>query len=122
MVNIPKNDYKPDQTLRNDMVQDLCNAFLAGKLWYTHLNDVYCHCRLYKRQTSVGVYYMFKVENEDGVKFSEREMHAAFKALRNAGYHMFKCGYYLSEKHYMCSKKDYMVDGTEVEDFEERWT
>lgn len=44
-------------------------------------------------------------------------MKAAFKALRNAGYHMFRIYEYGSWKGYICDKKPFYDGGTEVTTF-----
>lgn len=44
-------------------------------------------------------------------------MKAAFKALRNAGYHMFLIYEYGLWKGYICDKKPFIQDGEEVTTF-----
>lgn len=125
VVNIPKNKYKPDYTLRDEIVQDICDAFLSGAVWHTHVDNYKCECKIFKYKTVAGkTRYEFRTEDKEGTLFTEVEMRAAFKALLKAGYHMFSGGYYVEYFHYVCSEKDYMVDNNYkyVEDFTERWT
>lgn len=57
------------------------------------------------------------LDSNVNIRFNGAEMKAAFKALRNAGYHMFRIYKYSSWKGYICDKKPFIQDGEEVTTF-----
>lgn len=113
IVNIPKNDYVQPTEVRQEVVQRICEAFLQGCLYHPSSDGMYR--KAYTRVYSGRQYVTFS--NKDGIRFNGAEMKAAFKALINAGYHMFCYYEYGTWKGYKCSKKPFIERGTEVFDF-----
>ena len=58
-------------------------------------------------------FFCIKVEDENDAA----QMKAAFEALQNAGYYMFRVYEYGSWLGYKCSKKPFMNDGERVTEF-----
>lgn len=121
-INIPKNDYVQPTKVRQEVVQLICEAFLTQKAFSTFYPY---HDGLGRRATtgvcvnSNGKGYGFRDEpfgsDERFVEFNGAEMKAAFKALRDAGYHMFKRLHYGSWLGYEVRKRPFDYDGgTEV--------
>lgn len=94
-INIPKNDYVQPTEVREEIVQAICEAFLAqcarsifhpfSQGWYRRASK---YILKHKR-----TFYGFNDEPFDGeecITFNGAEMKAAFKALQNAGYYMFR--------------------------------
>ena len=119
-INIPKNDYVQPTEVRQEVVQAICKTFLE-----THCNSIF-----HPFYDGPGRYPTLKVDtkhprggfvktsdSENGVRFYGVEMKAAFKALREAGYHIFRIYEYRSWMGYECSKKPFMQNGTEVTEF-----
>ena len=122
-INIPKNDYIQPTAVRQEIVQAICKTFLE-----THCNSIFhpfsesCYRRATLRVDTVhprGGFYDsdFAKRVGSGVRFNGAEMKAAFNALRDAGYHMFKIYEYGSWMGYECSKKPFLKNGTEVTEF-----
>lgn len=117
-INIPKNDYVQPTEVRQEIVQAICITFLE-----THVNSIFHP--FYDGPGRYPTLYVdtknkrggFNKNKEDGVRVNGAEMKAAFKALREAGYHIFKIYEYRSWMGYECSKKPFMQDGTEVTEF-----
>ena len=95
MICIPKNDYVPDTSIRENVVQDICNAFLQFNAWSTFYPY---NTSAYRRRTNGLVYhkngqvYGFHhsaFTGETIVKFSSAELNMAIKCLVKAGWHMF---------------------------------
>lgn len=123
-INIPKNDYVQPTEVRPHVVQAICEAFLAQKAFSTfHPHSEGC----YRQATLFVCLYNGKGssfhhepwhKDEQSYKFNGAEMRAAFKALRDAGYHIFKRLHYGSWLGYEVRKRPYDYDGgTEVYDF-----
>lgn len=126
-VNIPKNDYVQPTEVRQEVVQGICEAFLGDCAWsmfHPFTNGRYA----FKKPTLnilkhkgekafYGFYYKKPFADDEMVTFNGAEMKVAFRALRDAGYHIFwTCGYE-DWMGYKCSKKPFMEKGTEVFDF-----
>lgn len=124
-LNIPQNDYVQPTEVRQEVVQAICDAFLE-----THC-DTILHPGSDGRYREPTVYVMPKTarsragfnnarwaSDHDGyIRFSGAEVKAAFSALRNAGYHMFRMYEYRTWMGYKCSKRPYMEGGSEVTEF-----
>ena len=113
-VNIPQNDYVQPKEVRESVVQDICDAFLQNCIYHPFNDGMYRHSD--HRVNRGRVYVTFHSDNE-GTRFNGAEMKAAFRALRDAGYHMFRVYIYGSWMGYKCSKKPYMENGNEVFEF-----
>ena len=119
---IPENDYKPDETCREEIVQAICDIFLTcaggcGYSWYPESYHRIVQPELGFRDDGSG----------EGTRFTEAEMNAAWKALRGAGYHFFENRGFSTHtgkpwKYYTCLKRDYYKNCTEIGFFTERWT
>ena len=130
-INIPKNTYEVPTEVRPEIVQQICESFLCGNCDSTyHPFSESC----YRRAT-----HYVDVRNGKGhgfispadyqgtrecVRFHGCEMSAAVKALRAAGYHIFRLYYYGSWMGYRLSTKPFYMDGsqrgvevTEINDF-----
>ena len=114
-INIPENTFSHPEP-REDVVQHICNALLAGARFETSRID--CCVRKFVRVDAerefdlhFGLQDKVFVENHEDekfVQFHESEMNAAFDALVKAGYHIF---YAVTNSHgsisYVCRKEDY---------------
>ena len=129
-VNIPQNDYVQPKEVRQEVVQHICEAFLSKCIWnvFHPKKDPtalrYRNATLYVRVSKrSGKAYGFSdseaFPNDVNIRFNGEEMRAAFKALRSAGYHMFRLYERGSWLTYICSKKPYVNDATEVTTFKE---
>lgn len=124
-VNIPKNDYVQPTEVRQEVVQYICDAFLSTCVWrifHPERQSAYRGKTLYvmvsKRSGKAYGFGDHKASNSDvNIRFNGEEMKAAFKALRNAGYHMFLIYEYGLWKGYICDKKPFIQDGEEVTTF-----
>lgn len=123
-INIPKNDYVQPTEVRENVVQAICDAFLAQCVWSTfHPFSQGCYRRAdkyvlrYKRDSRFYGFVNSPFEGEDGITFNGAEMKAAFKALQEAGYYMFRIYEYGSWMGYKCSKKPFMEKGERVTEF-----
>jgi len=124
-INIPKNDYVQPKQVREDVVQAICDAFLES-----HCNSIFhpygdgrgrskthfVHPRTANKYASFKGYDW--AESHDGyIKLNGEEMKAAFKALQEAGYYMFRIYEYGSWMGYECSKKPLIEKGERVTEF-----
>lgn len=124
-INIPQNNYVQPKQVREDVVQAICDAFLE-----THCDSIFhphgggrcrhkthfVHPRTANQRASFSNYDW--VESHDGyIKFNGEEMKAAFKALQEAGYYMFRIYEYGSWLGYECSKKPFLENGERVTEF-----
>ena len=122
-INIPANDYVQPKEVRENVVQGICEAFLRDCAWSTF----HPFTEGYKAATNKIIkhryektFYGFHDEpftDEEVVRFNGEEMKAAFRVLRNAGYHLFRVYEFGTWMGYRCSKKPFMVKGTEVTEF-----
>lgn len=119
MITIPKNDYKPSDEIREEVVQDICNSFLNGTI-YAIFHPY--NTSAYRRRTN-GLLYKNGVlhgfsdrplgDNDKLVKFTSKELNAAIKCLVKAGWHIF----YSDDKGWpwiKCSKYPYMDGAREI--------
>lgn len=121
-VDIPKNDYVQPTEVRQEVVQYICEAFLSTCVWrifHPESQNAYRGRTLYvmvsKRSKEAHGFGGCKASDHDeNIRFNGCEMKAAFKALREAGYHMFRIYEYGSWKGYICDKKPFIQDGEEV--------
>lgn len=124
-INIPQNDYVLSKQVRENVVQAICDAFLE-----THCNSIFhpygsgCYRRKThfvhpKTKNSCASFQNYDwAESHDGyIKFNGEEMKAAFKALQEAGYYMFRIYEYGSWMGYECSKNTFMENGERVTEF-----
>ena len=129
-INIPKNDYKAPTEVREEVVQAICNAFIAGREYEPNRScyeDRYIFPDLngFGHTENESSPYMGKdgklyERKFKGIKFNGAEMKAAFKELINAGYHMMVCRYprrNYTQLTYACSKKPHKHGYEEVTDF-----
>ena len=94
MVQIEKNDYVHPTEVREEIVQGICDAFLAGTA-FSIMNPR--TVSLYRRRTLLiirhkgGKYYGFSdiPLDDECERFNGAEMKEAFRVLREAGYHIF---------------------------------
>lgn len=124
-VDIPKNDYVQPTEVRQEVVQYICEAFLSTSVWrifHPESQNAYRGRTLYvtvsKRSRKANGFGRGEAfDHEDNIRFNGCEMKAAFKALREAGYHMFRVYEYRSWIGYICDKKPFIQDGEEVTTF-----
>ena len=124
MIQIERNDYVQPTEVREEIVQGICEAFLAGNAWSVF------HPRttsLYRRRTflilkhkGADKYYGFHYEpfgsDDELERFNGAEMKEAFKVLQEAGYYIFWIG---SIQGYRVSKKPVNEDGIRVTEFKD---
>lgn len=131
-VDIPLNDWKEDTQVREDVVQGICNAFLAGAVWHPCRGGGYRDANNelamdaclsdWRNCNSFRSSYWHKHKNEyKFCKFTRNEMREAWLALRRAGYRMIRILECEEWPGYVCGKSDYFEFGTVVESFGERW-
>ena len=124
-INIPKNDYVQPKEVREEVVQAICTTFLE-----THVDSVFhpfsggayrCNTIYVATKHPRGGFNDLswaKDHKEDGyIRFNGEEMKAAFKALQNAGYYMYRIYKYGTWMGYKCSKKPFMENGERVTEF-----
>lgn len=96
---------------------------LASGAYFTQKDKARTGAKLYTlefinkmvRPTGFGDHEAF--DSDVNIRFNGEEMKAAFKALCNAGYHMFLIYEYGLWKDYICDKKPFIQDGEEVTTF-----
>lgn len=126
-VDIPKNDYVQPTEVRPEVVQYICEAFLSTCVWrifHPERQNAYRGRTLYvmvskRSKKAYGFGGCKASDHDDNIRFNGEEMKAAFKALREAGYHMFRIYEYGSWKGYICDKKPFNQDGEEVTTFDD---
>lgn len=129
-VNIPKNDYVQPTEVRQEVVQAICEAFLKRTasciLHPTTEGNRGARVRtLYvMRQNGKGIGFAsgpdsYWIENygREYIRMNGVEVKIAFKALRDAGYHIFRIYRYGTWIGYVCDKKPYRENGSEVYEF-----
>ena len=123
-INIPKNDYVQPTEVREDVVQGICESFLHGcscSVFHPFSDGCYRRASKYiVRQKGNKHFHGFldkPYEWEEGVVFNGEEMKAAFNALQEAGYYMFRIYEYRSWMGYKCGKKPFMENGEIVTEF-----
>ena len=114
-ISIPKNDYVQPTTVRPNVVEMICKAFIDGQIYHPHSQG---RCRQSTNYVFNG-YYGPRFGNSDSgkniIRFNGEEMKAAFNALHKAGYYMWRVYEYSLDPWmgYRCTKKPYCEDGTE---------
>lgn len=123
-INIPKNNYVQPTEVRQEVVQGICEAFLANNAWSTYHPFHNGRCRnahhYIIRHKGYQSYYGFRdrlFDSDEGTRFNGEEMKAAFKALIDAGYHMFKYYEFGEWMGYVCSRKPFFQGGERVTQF-----
>lgn len=124
-INIPENDYRQPTEVREEVVQAICEAFLArtaGSVFHPYTQNCYRRASLMVVAHADGTWYGFHDKpftNEKGILVHGCEMKAAFVALIKAGYHIFKhdngCGWLTYEVY----RKPYLNGYREVTEFTE---
>ena len=125
MINIPKNDYKVETEVRENVVQAICEAFLFDGTWscfHPYENGMYRYSTIYVvKHKNSQTYYGFKSsvdsEFDEGIRIRGSEMKEAFKVLIKHGYYMFRIRDYHTWIGYICSKKPYVDGGQRVTEF-----
>ena len=112
-INIPQNTYSVPTEIRQEVVQAICETFLAGNCWTTfhpfhsgRRNATKC---VWLRNGK-GVAFGDKSSTFHGDTFYEIrgcEMQSAFKVLIEAGYHIFRIYEYGDWFGYKVDKKPY---------------
>lgn len=125
MVSIPKNEYKEDVTVREDVVQGICDVFLAKNIWTTYHPFSDPAGRGYRGSTRYittnnrgAKYTAFRerpLSSEYGIRFNNAEMDTAVRLLREAGYHFLKVYDYGTWVGYQLSNRPANATETEVE-------
>lgn len=130
-INIPKNDYVRPTQVRPEVVQHLCDAFIGSA--ENSYGARYYNFRLFphgfhentwlKTPTATSNYgWCFEQPHHAHgatlTKFYTAEVKTAFKAMIDAGYHMFKF-YDGCEAGYLCDKKPFHEGAKEVFIFDE---
>lgn len=125
-VDIPKNDYVQPTEVRPEVVQYICEAFLSNNIWnifHPESQGEYWSRTLYvivdkrsRKAYGFGGSKPFTVYDKS-IRFYGCEMKAAFKALREAGYHMYRVYGYNSWMGYVCNRKPFNQDGEEITTF-----
>ena len=125
-LNIKPNTYKVPTEVRQDVVQSICDTFMEDNwrcVFHPFSNGMYRNSTLYISMDTYGFYdysWMATHKYEETFKrFNGAEMKAAFKALINAGYHMYRIYEYGDWMGYKCSEKPYDEKGVEVFDFDD---
>lgn len=127
-INIPRNNYVQNTEVRDWVVQGICEAFLSGKIdqFFHPFGDGpyrYATVYIYRRKGDEKFFgFTGKTDRDERyeyVRFTGAEMKAAFKALINAGYHIFESynfcvGRWLG---YLCYHKPYHNGDKEVFEF-----
>ena len=124
MIKIEKNTWKKPTEIRENVVQDICDAFLNHCAWSTfHPYSEGCYRRAtlcvvrHKGYTKAYGFHDEPFRSDEGIRVRGCEMETAFAELRKAGYHIFRVYEYGSWMGYVVSHKDYKEGGTEVFEF-----
>jgi hypothetical protein len=124
-INIPQNDYVQPKQVRENVVQAICDAFLEShchSIFHPHgggfgrRKTLFVHPKTQNSRASFQN-YDWTIQHDGFVEFNGEEMKAAFKALQEAGYYMFRIYEYGSWMGYECSKKPFMENGERVTEF-----
>lgn len=124
-INIPKNDYVQSTEVRQNVVQAICDAFLeshCNSTFHPYGEGCYRRKTLFVHPKTAKSYASFQnhewaAKNEGFIKFNGEEMKAAFKALQEAGYYIFRIYDYGTWMGYTCGKKPFMERGERVTEF-----
>lgn len=140
-INIPKNTYSTPTEIRKEVVELICLAFIEGgcdRVFHPY-NGSRAGCRpaslcAYRKPRGIdmngnpvlskGWFYGFESEerckehrNCEFYRIHGSEMVAAFKALREAGWHIFRYYEYREWMGYRVCSKPYFEGCTEVSEF-----
>lgn len=122
-INIPKNTYEVPTEIREDVVQKICEAFLNKSCWsifHPFSQGCYRRATLFvQARNGKGVGFSNRADflGKEGIKVRGCEIAAAFKALRDAGYHMYRYYEYREWMGYKVDEKPYVEGAVEVSDF-----
>lgn len=118
-INIPRNDYKQPTEVRTEVVQAICQAFLKETCFrvFHPFNGSNNGCRNATRYIDINRPLFDNASQNNPIRMHGCEVAAAFKILREAGYHMYKVYSYGSWMGYLCDKKPYYNGGVEVTEF-----
>ena len=134
-INIPQNDYVQPTEVRHEIVQRICDFMLPNSNGiapvfhpfhdgYGRNPTLWCSkeiSRVSGKEILCGPKSHSEAEKYDKdrnpIRIHGVEVNAAFKALRDAGYHIFRVYEYRTWMGYECSKKPFMERGTEVTEF-----
>lgn len=124
-VNIMPNDYVQPKEVRPEVVQGICEAFLASnayRMFYPFRdgwNRMQTHYIVrHSRETAFsGFMNEARFKDEVAVHFNGEEMKCAFQALIKAGYHIFRKYYFGTWMAYFVSKKPFEQNAKEVFEF-----
>jgi len=129
-INIPKNDYVQPTEVRQEVVQVICDYMLdndgCGRVFHPKPDGCYRSPNIWlrrkegtKRWNGLCRYDSAHEEGYENTRIHGSEMQAAFKALQDAGYYMFRIYEYRTWLGYRCSKKPFLDldSGTRVTEF-----
>lgn len=125
MINIPRNTYVQPTSVREEVVQGICEAFLRSEYSSFHpfSDGVYRQKTIYiARHKGRKTYRRFRSEffnDEEGVRFTGAEMKRAFEELIKAGYYMYRIYEFGTWEGYVCDKKPFREGGTRVTSFDD---
>ena len=118
IINIPKNDYVTPTEVRPEVVERICKAFLTGGCsciyhpfnqgCYRKATNAIGYIRCYDSWRFEDTEFAKKMGREQITEFNGAEMAAAFHALVNAGYHIFRVMFYGGWLGYVVSKKPFL--------------
>lgn len=120
IVKIPKNTYEVPVEVRPDAVQAICEAFLNS---YPHYKttDEGTSSKVYINEQGRWCFSSVKLNKQEGFGYYEPrgcEIKAAFKALIDAGYFLFRNrNNFCHETEYNCSEKPYYRGYQRVSEF-----
>lgn len=124
MITIPKNDYTPNNEVREEVVQGICDAFLGFNAWSAfHPYNTSAYRRrtnglLYENGRLMGFNERPLGPGYKVVKFTSKELNAAIKCLVKAGWHIF----YSDDMGWpfiKCSKYPHMDGATEIREWKQ---
>ncbi len=128
-INIPQNTYTQPTEVRPEVVQGICDSFLADNCWtifhpgndggYRQATHYIVKGIKEKHFSSFTRKDRIDEKKEIGIRVHGVEMKAAFEALQKAGYYMFRIYEYGSWMGYICRNKPYYEGGTRVKTFDD---
>ena len=125
-LNIPENTYSVPTEVRPEVVQQICDAFLqrtSNSTFYPHHDGPYRRATLHVELSGDKGIGFINPDSystpKDSVRIRGCEMKAAFEALRQAGYHIFRVYKYITWLGYVLSEKPYHEGASEVYEFKD---
>lgn len=122
-VNIPINDWKEPTEVREEVVQGICESFLAENAWTTfhpHSEGMYCQKTSYIfRHKGEKIFKGFTskpFDSEVNVRFNSAELKTAVECLKKSGYYIHEVYEYRTWLGYVCSKYPTISKGRRVEE------